>query len=347
MPAGTLTTLVELDAKLAECAAAQHVSDDALREVFTRFQMELPRPAEPDPFSPRYRDEIMELYRRIAGRPYSVRNEIMPLDVERSVRCPFPFSSQSAKTAGLFTMGLGFLLHSIDRPAGARILEFGPGWGNSTIALALLGYDVTAVEIGPDFCELLRRRAEQAGVALTVVNDDFLWAETVTEPFDAVVFFECFHHCSDHRRLLAALDRAVAPGGRIYFAAEPIVANWPMPWGLRGDGESLWAIRSGGWMELGFSEDYFREALRRAGWSVRRHAIPEIGWAAVWDAQRSAECDGADAPPPAGPPAATEMPERQADPEAERLRHELAAVYSSTSWRVTGPLRGLKRLFRR
>jgi hypothetical protein len=34
------------------------------------------------------------------------------------------------------------------------------------------------------------------------------------------------------------------------------------------DGESLWAIRRNGWLELGFNEKYFEEALLRAGWYV-------------------------------------------------------------------------------
>jgi hypothetical protein len=39
-------------------------------------------------------------------------------------------------------------------------------------------------------------------------------------------------------------------------------------------------------MELGFSEDYFREALRRSGWGARKHVYPDLAWACVWEAQR-------------------------------------------------------------
>jgi SAM-dependent methyltransferase len=116
-----------------------------------------------------------------------------------------------------------------------------------------------------------------------------MWAEKVTKPFDAAVFFECFHHCADHNRLLKALRSAVKPGGKLYFAAEPILADFPVPWGLRADGESLWATRSNGWMELGFSESYFQEALRRAGWNASKHVYPDLAWAAVREARRIGE----------------------------------------------------------
>ena len=65
--------------------------------------------------------------------------------------------------------------------------------------------------------------------------------------------------------LLRALRQAVMPEGRIFFGGEPITADFPMPWGLRLDGNSLWAIRKNGWLELGFREDYFARALAETG----------------------------------------------------------------------------------
>ena len=287
-----VTTIEELDVKLAECAAAAYISDDELRRVFTTFRMDISQSLPPDPFSPNYRDRVMAIYQHIAGRPYDVQNEISAFDVAEADRRPFPYCTLSFKTAGHFLMGTAFLLQTLNLPKGARVVEFGPGWGNTTIWMAMLGLDVTAVDIEPRFCELLERRARRHEVNLTIINDDFMWAEKVTEPFDAAVFFECFHHCSDHNRLLKALGSAVKAGGKVYFAAEPIVSNFPVPWGLRMDGESLWAIRSNGWMELGFSENYFTEALRRSGWSVRKHAYPDLAWACVWEARRTDETTG-------------------------------------------------------
>ena len=282
-----ITTMAELDAKLAECDAAWAVSDDALRRVFTTFRMDFSTQVPADPFSVEYHEFQMAIYKHIAGREYSPSNEISDIDVDAREPRPFPFYTGSCRTVGFFTMGMGFLLHSLDLPPGARVVEFGPGWGNSTIAMAMAGLDVTAVDIEANFCDLLRRRARRQGVNLCVVNADFMWAETVSEPFDAAVFFECFHHCADHMRLFRALRAAVKPEGRIYFCAEPILPDFPLPWGLRMDGESLWAIRKNGWMELGYQDAYFLEALTRTGWTATRHALPGLEWAAVWEARRN------------------------------------------------------------
>jgi SAM-dependent methyltransferase len=209
------------------------------------------------------------------------------------------------------------------------------------------------VDIESDFCELLRRRAKRQEVNISVVNADFMWAETVQEPFDAAIFFECFHHCADHIRLLKALHVAVKPGGRVYFGAEPIVGDFPLPWGLRMEGESLWAIRSNGWMELGYNETYFQEALARTGWTGTKHVMPDLGWASVWEARRSEEVgsplwsDKRDlAPAMIQVEETNAAPAQRPTPEELRLRDELDAVYDSTSWRVTAPLRAIARRLR-
>lgn len=318
--------LVALDRKLAECDAALRVSDDALRRVFGTFRMGVPAGAPEDPFGAEYRAFQMGVYERVAGKPYTLANEAVGFSVAEMVRRPFPYSTGSLATTGNQLTAIGFLLRQMELAPGARVLEFGPGWGNTTLALALLGMRVTAVDIEANFCALLRGRAAQSGVALEVVQGDFFWAETVREPFDAVLFFECFHHCDDHLRLLRALHGAVRPGGSVYFACEPVEAGFAVPWGVRMDGESLWAIRNFGWLELGFEEGYFRAALARAGWAATRHASADLPWATVWRAQRLEEA--------AAP----------AEDRAAALGRELAAVYASRSWRVTRPLRAIGRL---
>ena len=57
---------------------------------------------------------------------------------------------------------------------------------------------------------------------LTLINDDFMWVEKAQQQFDAVLFFESFHHCWEFERLLTGLHRVLRPGGKIFFGAEPI-----------------------------------------------------------------------------------------------------------------------------
>src|SRR5262249_27119700 len=97
---------------------------------------------------------------------------------------------------------------------------------------------------------------------------------TTDQKFDAIVFFESFHHCWEFKRLLQGLHRVLKPGGKIYFGAEPINRDFTVPWGVRLDGESLFVARKWGWMELGFHADFFAELLLPTGWwgqEVRPH----------------------------------------------------------------------------
>jgi cyclopropane fatty-acyl-phospholipid synthase-like methyltransferase len=279
----TLKTLEQLDSKIAECDASG--SDARLREIFASFCM-APQVVGIDPFSEEYLTAQMDLYRGIAGKAYDVSNERTKFNIDDIARRPFPYNTNSAEVVGNQLLSIGSLLRRISAPAGARVLEFGPGWGNTTLAMAMAGFNVTAVDIEPDFCSLIKKRAQQNHVEIDVVNGDFMWAESVTEPYDAVVFFECFHHCADHMRLLRALRSALKPDGKIYFGAEPITDAFPVPWGLRLDGESLWAVRKQGWLELGFTEQYFKDALLATGWDVVKHASNDHFSANVWEATK-------------------------------------------------------------
>ncbi len=281
-----LSTLAELDAKLDECRLARAVSDDALRAVFAGFTGRFVLDHPVDPFSGEYRRFQMRLYERFARRVYTTANEATLFDVDANVTRPFPYATGSAITAGQHLGAVAYLLRCLRLQPGASVLEFGAGWGNTTIPLAQLGFRVTAVDVDPRFCELLRRRAQLSGVEIDVIESDFFWAEQCSDRFDAVVFFECFHHCEDHLRLLQALHRIVADDGRVYFGAEPILADYPVPWGLRMDGEALWAIGTHGWLELGFRESYFRTALARTGWIGRPSRSVDLPWISVWEASR-------------------------------------------------------------
>ena len=87
--------------------------------------------------------------------------------------------------------------------------------------------------------------------------------------------------------MVSWLDGAVNEGGQVIFAAEPITDAFPVPWGFRLDGESLWAIRKFGWCELGFQESYFKKLLLKEGWSVTRTDVADTPLGTVFTAKRS------------------------------------------------------------
>lgn len=284
-------TLAELDVELQNLDRLAAVSDDALRDGCTQFRMDLTDPMPADPWSPEYRAKVFEMYEFLYGSPYHPSNEVTEFDIDENVRAPFPYSSASSATVGGHLMGIGHLIRTMALPANSRVLELGPGWGNTTIALAQMGHTVTAVDIEPNFVKLITERAARIGASIDSRQGDFALIKELDPGFDAVLFFECFHHAADHLGVLESLDRVVKPGGRVYFAAEPISESLPHPWGLRLDGESLWAIRRHGWLELGFQSSYFEAALAKYGWSITVENTPESQWGAVLIAQRAAELD--------------------------------------------------------
>ena len=284
-----VSTLEEVDEMLRMLDKAAAISDDELRRGFTQFHMQFPLELPADPDSPEYRASQMKLYEWLHGKPYAVSNEVSAFDVQSAASRPFPFFTESPQTVGNHIISIGHLIRTLNLPPKSSILEFGPGWGNTTLWLARMGYDVTAVDIEQNFVDLIRERARRKSLQVNAMQGDFSMIHSFDRQFDAVLFFECFHHCSDHQALIAGLDRVIAPGGKAVFAAEPITDDFPIPWGLRLDGESLWAIRKNGWLELGFQERYFRDLMARHGWELNKSVCPETPWGVILTATRRAQ----------------------------------------------------------
>jgi len=277
--------LESLDEELAAAALLFSSSEDDARSLLQGFKLALSEDRPSDPFSADYREWTWTLYRSLSGRSqYSTDHEASPFDLERATARPFPFETGSASVVGGDLVARGHLLRCIGEAPlplspPSRIVEFGPGWGNLTVDLVSTGFNVTAVEIDAQFCELIRRRCPSPEL-LTIVQGDMLAFEPDGQ-YDAAIFFESFHHCSDHLAMLRRLHRIVRPGGAVFFASEP-VHKMDYPWGPRLDGLSVWSTRTYGWLELGFDTSYFENALARTGWrGTRRNAGAGTGEADV------------------------------------------------------------------
>jgi SAM-dependent methyltransferase len=274
-----LRSIDELDAELACVDEAAKVSDDAMRAELSRFEFRpktleciLDRLLALDPYSESYRVRQFELYSKISGiSTYDpAQNERSEFNVSGAVRNPYPFCTKSPQTVGDQLIAIGFIIKTLNLTPPARILEFGPGWGNLTIELARMGYSVTAVDIEPRFVDLIQQRAAQLDLPLRAICGSFGRIPGEPGPFDAILFFECFHHCGDHLGLLRDLKPLLSDSGFLLFAAEPITESFPLPWGVRMDGMSVWSIRKFKWLELGFRESYFIRTLLKLGWVVQK-----------------------------------------------------------------------------
>lgn len=229
------------------------------------------KPIDAPPSSEEYAQWVMATYSKIANRSYGTSNEITNYDVDIYSKRPVPYISGDAKAIGDQLMAVGHVIHSMNLPANSSILEFGFGWGNTTVQLAMSGYAVKGIDISPYFVEIASRRTKALGFDLDLSVGNFFDIETVDDMFDAVLFFECFHHCSDHVRLLKAIPNVLKPGGKLVLAGETINNGLPYPWGVNPDGQAIYCIRRFGWLELSFRENYILELLDQLGWNVEKH----------------------------------------------------------------------------
>jgi SAM-dependent methyltransferase len=232
-------------------------------EVYVAPPKELPA----DPFSPEYATRYFDVWKQVSGRDTydPAVNERSVFDPATGALKPFPFFTGSTKLAAENFDSIGKLLDLLDLPKGGEILEMGCGWGNTTMALAMLGFKATALDIEERYLEVVKLRAQMHGVDVDVVHAEFLWVETADRLFDAVIFFGAFHHCLEFQRVMSSLPRVLKPGGKVYFAAEPISREETTPWSVRLDGGALLVARRYGWIELGFRTDFFAELLDRSG----------------------------------------------------------------------------------
>ena len=60
-----------------------------------------------------------------------------------------------------------------------------------------------------------------------------------------------------------------------------------MPWGVRTDGEALWAMRQFGWLELGYRESYFLRMLGHLGWIANKHVTDATYLGVIFEARRA------------------------------------------------------------
>lgn len=258
---------------LKECDAALAVSDDELRRVFKTFRYKFNYSTMPeDPWSPEYLDFQFACYEKIAGKKYFIANEFSNfLDVDKFVATPFPFYTQSYRTVSDQLIMVGLVMRAMKLPPGARILEFGAGWGNTAVNLARMGYKVTVVDIEQRFLDIVKGRSSGFQENIEIVQGDFSVIDQLTGRYDAILFKECFHHCVDHQRFVASFSSRLSENGLVCFAGEPIYPDFPVPWGVQCDGESVWAIRNFGWLELGFNESYFVEMLEKNSFRVENY----------------------------------------------------------------------------
>lgn len=238
-----------------------------------------------DPFSQFYKTQIKAWLQEITGRSgYDPQRDEQAsfLHEELSVQNYTPnfYKTGDSAFVGDILQSFGAVLKALAVKAGDSVLEYGPGDGQLCLNLARMGCAVTAVDIEARYLSLIDRQASAFNLDIRTINGEFGASDT-GKKYDRILFFEAFHHAFEHQDLVRALRPKLADNGIIVFAGEPIISVdsyyrriLPYPWGPRLDGLSLIAMRSYGWCELGFQQEYFIDLLMRAGFIVNFRPEP-------------------------------------------------------------------------
>ncbi len=110
------------------------------------------------------------------------------------------------------------ILRRLDVQPGQRILEIGCGWGGfAEVAAREAGALVHGLTLSPAQLEFARDRMQRAGLSGQVRLDLCDYRDLVAEPFDHIVSIEMFEAVGERwwPAYFAALDRLLAPGGRV------------------------------------------------------------------------------------------------------------------------------------
>lgn len=104
---------------------------------------------------------------------------------------------------------------------GKLVLDCGCGTGRGAIKFALLGNEVTAVDISSKIVEQCRKNAEGLGININTIACDCCKLPFEDETFDVVSTSAALHHMEDLQGTLNEMKRVLKLGGRILFIAEP------------------------------------------------------------------------------------------------------------------------------
>lgn len=104
------------------------------------------------------------------------------------------------------------LLEALQQHRPGKALDIGAGEGTDAIRLALLGYEVDAVEGSSVGAEKIERFAREVGVRLNIHNLDAtdFWPSS---KYDVIICNGLLHYIADKPAIIARLQAATAPGG--------------------------------------------------------------------------------------------------------------------------------------
>lgn len=106
-------------------------------------------------------------------------------------------------------------------------LDVGAGTGNLTGKLLQIGYKVTATDISPEMCVILRKKYNSyLSKQLIVVNSPIEELTFSEGKFDLITSYSVLHHLPDYLTALKTLSAYLKTGGIIYIDHEASPFYW-------------------------------------------------------------------------------------------------------------------------
>jgi 2-polyprenyl-3-methyl-5-hydroxy-6-metoxy-1,4-benzoquinol methylase len=103
-----------------------------------------------------------------------------------------------------------------------KALDFGAGTGNITGKLLKMGYTVTAIDISPDMCAIMKTQFKnylEKGM-LEVINSPIEDAYFDEQKFDLIACYSVLHHLPDYENVIHVLSKYLKKGGIMYLDHE-------------------------------------------------------------------------------------------------------------------------------
>jgi len=111
-------------------------------------------------------------------------------------------------------------IHDFGLPAGARVLDLGCGAGHTAVALARHGYQVNALDCEQAMLDMAARRAQEAGVSLTLGIGDAHRVPFENSTFDVVMALGLVPWLHSPHKALAEMRRILKPGGFLVISSD-------------------------------------------------------------------------------------------------------------------------------
>ena len=111
------------------------------------------------------------------------------------------------------------MMKNLGLKAGMDVADIGSGNGYHTLKMAeTIGEKgkAYAVDIQPEMLEMLKGRAEKAGIGnITSIHNSFWDTKLPANSIDLALMVDVYHEFSHPEQMLASIRKALKPGGRI------------------------------------------------------------------------------------------------------------------------------------